>query len=88
MEDILYKYSPLNRLNVSRETCLDFESLISMIIKKNSEINLISKKSAKNKIIRERHVIDSAQAIEFVDLNIPTATDNSETDKDVKEEKK
>ena len=69
MEDILYKYSPLNRLNVSRETCLDFESLISMIIKKNSEINIISKKTSKNSIIRERHIIDSAQAIEFVDLN-------------------
>ena len=38
MEDILNKYSPLNRLNVSRETYLDFESFISMIIKKNSEI--------------------------------------------------
>ena len=75
MEDILYKYSPLNRLNVSRETCLDFESLISMIIKKNSEINIISKKTSKNSIIRERHIIDSAQAIEFVDLNCNTTYD-------------
>ena len=75
MEDILYKYSPLNRLNVSRETYLDFESLISMIIKKNSEINIISKKTAKNSIIRERHIIDSAQAIEFVDLNSNTTCD-------------
>ena len=75
MEDILYKYSPLNRLNVSRETYLDFESLISMIIKKNSEINIISKKTAKNNIIRERHIIDSAQAIEFVDLNCNTTYD-------------
>ena len=75
MEDILYKYSPLNILNVSRETFLDFEYLISMIIRKNSEINIISKKSAKNNIIRERHVIDSAQAIEFVDLNCNTTYD-------------
>ena len=75
MEDILYKYSPLNKLNVSRETYLDFESFISMIIKKNSEINIISKKTAKNSIIRERHIIDSAQAIEFVDLNCDTTYD-------------
>ena len=35
MEEILNKYSQLNHLNVSRETCLDFEKLISMIIEKN-----------------------------------------------------
>ena len=75
MEDILNKYSPLNRLNVSRETYLDFESYISMLLDKNQHINIISKKTAKINIIRERHIIDSAQAIDFVDLNSNTTCD-------------
>ncbi len=75
MEEIIKKYSLLDRLNVSRETCLDFEKFISMIIDKNKEINLISEKTAINEIIRERHVIDSAQAIDFVDLNSDTTSD-------------
>ena len=75
MEEIIKKYSLLDRLNVSRETCLDFEKFISMVIDKNKEINLISEKTAINEIIRERHVIDSAQAIDFVDLNSGTTSD-------------
>jgi 16S rRNA (guanine527-N7)-methyltransferase len=75
MDQILNKYSQLNKLNVSRETCLDFEKLISMIIEKNKEINLISEKTAKNNVIRDRHIVDSAQAIDFVDLNSNTITD-------------
>jgi len=74
-EEILNKYSRLNNLNVSRETYLDFESFISMIIEKNKEINIISEETSKNVIIRERHIIDSAQIIDFVDLNADTATD-------------
>ena len=34
-QDILKSYSKLNDLNVSRETFLDFENYISMIIEKN-----------------------------------------------------
>jgi|TARA_B110000967_G_C18647015_1_gene441378 16S rRNA (guanine527-N7)-methyltransferase len=75
MEDILKKYSLINHLNVSRETCEDFESFISMIIEKNKEINIISKKSSKNLDIRERHIIDTAQVIDFIDLNNNTTTD-------------
>ena len=74
-DEILRAYSRLNSLNVSRETFLDFELFISMIIKKNKEINLISKETEKNSIIRERHIIDSAQAIDFVDLNLNTTSD-------------
>ena len=74
-DEILRAYSRLNSLNVSRETFLDFELFISMIIKKNKEINLISKETEKNSIIRERHIIDSAQAIDFVDLNFNTTSD-------------
>jgi len=72
---ILNSYSKLSSLNVSRETFLDFESFISMIIEKNKEINLISQETAKNSAIRERHIIDSAQIIDFVDLNFNTTTD-------------
>ncbi len=74
-DEILNKYSRLNNLNVSRETYLDFESFISMIIEKNKEINIISEETSKNVIIRERHIIDSAQIIDFVDLNTDTTTD-------------
>ena len=63
------KYSILDRFNVSRGTCIDFEKFISLIKEKNQEINIISKKTDKISIIRERHIIDSAQAIDFIDLN-------------------
>ena len=74
-EEILNTYSRLNSLNVSRETHIDFEIFISMIIEKNKEINLISKESEKNDIIRNRHIIDSAQIIDFIDLNCNSTTD-------------
>ena len=74
-DDSLKNYSKLERLNVSRETCLDFEKFISMIESKNRQINIISKKSSENGYIRQRHIVDSAQAIEFVDLNQNTTCD-------------
>ena len=74
-DDSLKNYSKLDRLNVSRETCLDFEKFISMIESKNKLINIISKKSSENGDIRQRHIIDSAQAIEFIDLNDNTTCD-------------
>ena len=74
-EEILNTYSRLNSLNVSRETYIDFEIFISMIIEKNKEINIISKESAKNEVIRNRHIIDSAQIIDFIDLNCDSTTD-------------
>jgi 16S rRNA (guanine527-N7)-methyltransferase len=69
MEEILKKYPLLNSQNVSRETYMDFESFVAMLQKGNEEINIISKETAKNHLIRERHIVDSAQIIEFVDLN-------------------
>jgi len=75
MEDIIKSYSLLEGLNVSRETYLDFEILISMIQEKNQEINIVSKDTAKNTVIRERHIIDSAQIIDFIDLNSSTSID-------------
>jgi len=74
-QEILNSYSRLNSLNVSRETYLDFESFISMIIEKNREINLISQENARNNIIRNRHIVDSAQIIDFIDLNCNIVTD-------------
>ncbi len=74
-QEIKNSYSKLSSLNVSRETFLDFEKYISMILEKNKEINLISQKSAEKDIILDRHVIDSAQVIDFVDLNVNTTTD-------------
>ena len=65
-QEILNSYSKLNHLNVSRETFLDFENYTSMIIQKNKKINLISQKTASKKAIIERHIIDSAQIIDFI----------------------
>ena len=75
MEEFLKKYPLLKDQNVPRETFLDFESFISMLQRRNEEINIISKESAKNDIIRERHIVDSAQIIDFVDLNSTIITD-------------
>ena len=75
MEDIIKSYSLLDHLNVSRETYLDFEAFISMIQERNQEFNIVSKETAKNPVIRQRHIIDSAQIIDFIDLNSNTTTD-------------
>ncbi|MDA7714512.1 class I SAM-dependent methyltransferase [Candidatus Pelagibacter sp.] len=75
MEEILNKYSLLKDINVPRGTFLDFESFVGMLQNKNQEINIISKETSKNELIRERHIIDSAQIIEFVDLNSKIMTD-------------
>ena len=71
----LNSYSKIPNFNVSRETCNELERLISMIQEKNREINIISKKMHKKSAIRERHIVDSAQIIEFVDLNYNTTYD-------------
>ena len=73
MDENLKKYSILDKFNVSRETCIDFERFISLILEKNQEINIISKKT--ESIIRERHIIDSAQAIDLIDLNATICSD-------------
>ncbi len=74
-QEILNSYSRLNDLDVSRETISDFENYISMILEKNKKINIISKNTASKKSIIERHILDSAQIIDFVDLNKNTTTD-------------
>jgi len=74
-EKILNSYSRLDDLNVSRETFLDFENYISMILEKNKKINIISQKTSSKKAIIDRHIIDSAQIIDFIDFNNNTTTD-------------
>ena len=74
-QEILNSYSRINHLNVSRETFLDFENYISMILEKNKKINIISQNTASKKSIIDRHIVDSAQIIEFVDFNCNTTTD-------------
>ncbi len=72
---ILNSYSKIPILNVSRETCNELEKLITLILEKNRKINIISKKIYEKESLRERHIIDSAQIIDFVDLNSNTTSD-------------
>ena len=61
-------------LNVSRETLIELDNFEKEIISKNSDINLISKST--EKIIKIRHIKDSAQTIDFIDKkDIKTCTD-------------
>ena len=60
-------------LNVSRETFPELEQFRQTIIEKNKHFNLISKHT--EDISRERHIIDSAQIIDFIDLNASVCTD-------------
>ena len=76
MDSIISKnYSKITKFDVSRETCNELESLISIIQKKNEEINIISRKNSDQGVIRQRHIFDSAQIIDFVDLNSNTTSD-------------
>tara|TARA_B100000614_G_C14525655_1_gene484390 strand:+ start:17 stop:655 length:639 start_codon:yes stop_codon:yes gene_type:complete len=60
--------------NVSRETLDEIESFTNSIIEKNRSINLISRNTEKS--IKTRHIIDSAQTIDFIDKNdIKVCTD-------------
>ncbi len=74
-QEIINSFSKLSSLNVSRETFLDLENYRSMILEKNKEINLISQKTEQKKVFFNRHILDSAQIIDFIDLNIDTTTD-------------
>ena len=69
----ILNYSCLEPLNVSRETFPDLDKFCQIIIDKNREINLISKQS--EGIAKERHIIDSAQIIDLINLNRPICTD-------------
>ena len=69
----ILEYSKLETLNVSRETFPELEEFRSLILAKNKDFNLISSNS--EAISRERHIIDSAQIIDFIDKNDNVCTD-------------
>ena len=62
-----FKKSKLNIKNVSRETFNDLNEYVNLVVHKNREINMISKSSEKS--INTRHLLDSAQIIDFIDKN-------------------
>ena len=63
------KYSNLFPNDVSRETCVYLEKFIDLVIKENKVLNLISRENENKEYIRKRHIIDSMQIIDFIDLN-------------------
>ncbi len=69
----ILEYENLEPLNVSRETFPQFEAYCELLKKENSKINLISKSTEKE--MRERHIVDCAQTIEFIDENYNICTD-------------
>ena len=61
------KNTKLGIQNVSRETLDELKNYSLTIIRKNKDINLIS--SSTEKSINTRHILDSAQIIDFIDKN-------------------
>ena len=53
---ISQNYSQIQKFDVSRETCNELESFVSMIQNKNLKINLISRKTSEKEAIRQRHI--------------------------------
>ena len=74
IDSIFIKNNAINISNVSRETLKELDDYSNSIILKNKDINLIS--SSTEKSINSRHIIDSAQTIDFIDnIEINTCTD-------------
>jgi len=74
IDSIFIKNNAINISNVSRETLKDLDDYGNSIILKNKDINLISASTEKS--INSRHIIDSAQTIDFIDnMEINTCTD-------------
>ena len=69
----LTNFQILDKFNVSRETYYMLDRYRKLVISNNKEINLISKKTEENFI--NRHILDCAQAIDFIDLNDKICTD-------------
>ena len=61
----IFKIDKNLNLNVSRETFIELDEYCKSIISKNRDINLISKSTEKS--IKQRHILDSAQTIDFID---------------------
>ena len=67
--NILKSYTNIGLKNVSRETCVYLEKFIELVIKENKVLNLISRENENKEYIRKRHIIDSMQITDFIDLN-------------------
>ena len=74
MEDFLKKYPILNSLDVSRETCLAFDTFASMVCKRNKVINIVKEKLSKKftsnnsaLITRERHRVKLQACLKEID---------------------
>ena len=63
----ILKIDKISVSNVSRETLNELETYTNEIISRNRSINLISKST--EKIIKNRHIIDSAQTVDSIDKN-------------------
>ena len=59
------KTGKIGSLNVSRETLDELDQYSKDIISRNKSLNLISKTT--EKVIKTRHISDSAQTIDFID---------------------
>ena len=67
----IYNFKPSN---VSRETLKELDDYSNAIISRNKRINLISRSTENS--IKQRHIEDSAQIIDFIDKNdISVCTD-------------
>ena len=73
MDINLDSYQILDKFNVSRETYSILDEFRELVLHKNKEINLVSVKTVDNFV--ERHIIDCAQAIDFIDKNNKVCTD-------------
>ena len=73
IESNFKKYSQLETLNVSRETFPALEEFRSLLLSENKKINLISKSTEKESI--KRHIIDSAQITDIIDINTKSCID-------------
>ncbi len=70
----ILKFDRILYPKVSRETLLELKEYTNSIISKNKTLNLISKSTEKS--IKQRHIEDSAQIIDFIDKNdIKVCTD-------------
>ena len=73
MDINLDSYQILDKFNVSRETYHILDEFRELVLYKNKEINLIGAKTINNFV--ERHIVDCAQAIDFIDKNNKICTD-------------
>ena len=73
MDQNYNNYLILDKFNVPRETFSELDEFKDLIIEKNKEINLISRKTIGD--LRKRHIVDCAQIIDLIDINSKICTD-------------